>query len=73
MALFNYRGFSGSSKSRNFGISREIPMQCINEIAEKIVSELFADGKTPMEQFGINWEQAERLERDIPQIVIPNN
>ncbi|MBE8597889.1 hypothetical protein [Xenorhabdus sp. BG5] len=45
-------------------------MQQIEKIAEEVVSRLFANGKTPMEHFGINWEQAERLERDIPQIVM---
>ncbi|AOM42611.1 hypothetical protein [Xenorhabdus hominickii] len=39
-----------------------ISMQRIDEMAEEIISELFADGKTPMEQFGINWKQAERLD-----------
>ncbi|MCG3463435.1 hypothetical protein L7G72_16655 [Xenorhabdus bovienii] len=37
-------------------------MRQIEEIAEEIVSGLFADGKTPMEQFDINWKQAERLD-----------
>ncbi|CDG87311.1 hypothetical protein [Xenorhabdus bovienii] len=37
-------------------------MRQIEEIAEEIVSELFAVSKTPMEQFGINWKQAERLD-----------
>lgn len=31
-------------------------------IAE-LVESLFEDGKTPMEQFGINWEEAENLEK----------
>ncbi|NRN27596.1 hypothetical protein [Photorhabdus heterorhabditis] len=45
-------------------------MQRIEEMAEEIISGLFADGKTPMEQFGINWKQAECLERNAPQIVM---
>ncbi|WP_036768153.1 hypothetical protein [Photorhabdus australis] len=45
-------------------------MQRIEEMAEEIVSGLFADGRTPMEQFGINWKQAERLERNAPWIVM---
>ncbi|CDM89336.1 hypothetical protein [Xenorhabdus bovienii] len=39
-----------------------ISMWQIEEMAEEIISGLFADGKTPMEQFGINWKQAERLD-----------
>ncbi|MEQ1964352.1 hypothetical protein ABLB69_14525 [Xenorhabdus khoisanae] len=45
-------------------------MQQLEEMAEEVVSRLFANGRTPMEQFGINWEQAERLERNAPQIVM---
>ncbi|KAA1185435.1 hypothetical protein [Photorhabdus heterorhabditis] len=45
-------------------------MQRIEEMAEEIISGLFADGRTPMEQFGINWKQVERLERNAPQIVM---
>jgi len=37
--------------------------------AAALVAELFADGRTPMEDFGINWEQAEMLERRNPGIV----
>ncbi|WP_038203991.1 hypothetical protein [Xenorhabdus bovienii] len=47
-------------------------MQRIEEMAEEIISGLFADGKTPMEQFGINWKQAERLEHRAPQVVMRN-
>lgn len=37
--------------------------------AAALVADLFADGKTPMEKFGIRWEQAEMLERRNPGIV----
>ncbi|CDG19981.1 protein of unknown function [Xenorhabdus poinarii G6] len=48
-------------------------MQQLEEMAEQIISELFANGRTPMKQFGINWKQAERLECNAPQIVMGHN
>lgn len=48
-------------------------MKTIEQIkaeAASLVAELFAAGKTPMEQFGIRWEQAEMLERRNPGIVV---
>ncbi len=38
--------------------------------AAAFVAELYANGKSPMELFGINWAQAEMLERRNPGIVI---
>lgn len=50
-------------------------MQQLEEMAEKVVSRLFANGRTPMEHFGINWKQAERIESqlvgDADQFKIP--
>lgn len=34
--------------------------------AERLVAEMFANGKNPMEQFGITWEEAESIERNNP-------
>ncbi|MBD2815620.1 hypothetical protein ID850_12750 [Xenorhabdus sp. Flor] len=42
-------------------------MQRIEEMAEEIISELFADGKTPMDQFGIDWDQAELIESQLTE------
>ncbi|WP_099073846.1 MULTISPECIES: hypothetical protein [Proteus] len=37
--------------------------------AEALVAELFANDKTPMEQFGTSWSQIEMLERRVPNLV----
>lgn len=37
--------------------------------AEALVAELFANDKTPMEQFGTSWSQIEMLERRVPSLV----
>ncbi|MGF1762466.1 hypothetical protein [Aliivibrio kagoshimensis] len=35
---------------------------------KEFVASLYADGKTPCEQFGVSWEQLSELEKDVPQI-----
>lgn len=42
----------------------------IEREATELVAELFADNQSPMESFGINWSQAEMLERRNPGMVI---
>ncbi len=37
--------------------------------AISLVAEMFANGKNPMESFGIRWEEAENLEDSRPDIV----
>ncbi|HEK0415889.1 TPA: hypothetical protein SMT83_000737 [Proteus mirabilis] len=37
--------------------------------AEALVAELFANDKTPMEQFGTSWSRIEMLERRVPNLV----
>lgn len=38
--------------------------------ARELVAGLFANGNTPMQMFGIRWEQVEMLERRNPGFVI---
>ena len=38
--------------------------------ASKLVAEMFADGKNPMERFGISWDEAELVERNNPDLVV---
>lgn len=48
-------------------------MKSIEQIkaeANALVAELFAGGKTPVEQFGLSWDKLERLERRCPEVVI---
>ncbi|WP_431021983.1 Phosphoenolpyruvate synthase [Erwinia rhapontici] len=42
----------------------------IEALAAGLVAELFADGKSPMEQFGTSWGMTQMLERRNPGIVI---
>ena len=38
--------------------------------AKRLVAEMFANGKNPMEQFGITWEEAESSERNNPSLTL---
>ncbi|HHW7209460.1 TPA: hypothetical protein ACU15Y_002554 [Escherichia coli] len=38
--------------------------------ARRLVAEMFANGKNPMEQFGITWEEAETIERNNPDLTL---
>lgn len=38
--------------------------------AKRLVAEMFANGKNPMEQFGITWEEAETIERNNPGLTL---
>ncbi|ASJ98776.1 TPA: hypothetical protein I8385_001460 [Citrobacter freundii] len=38
--------------------------------AKRLVAEMFANGKNPMEQFGITWEEAESIERNNPGLTL---
>ncbi len=42
-----------------------------DEVAVKgVVDSLFADNKSPMDAFGLSWDQFVELERLVPEIVI---
>lgn len=42
----------------------------LEALATGLVASLFADGKSPMEEFGTNWSKTQMLERRNPGIVI---
>lgn len=46
----------------------------MNETTEqeikKLINELFENGKTPMENFGITWSQIKRLEENLSKRII---
>lgn len=46
-----------------------INLKTLEAQAEALVAELFANDKTPMEQFGTSWAQVEMLERRVPSLV----